>query len=110
MSQVPFHKNEQLIPLEPLPIVQRLVLAYKLWQEFLLHFPKISRHTLGHKIDTLFIEIIDLILRAHYLPQKEKTPCLREASTKLDILKFFLQIAWEVKVLDNKKFIRLSEH
>ncbi|MEK7134943.1 MAG: four helix bundle protein [Patescibacteria group bacterium] len=28
---------------------------------------------------------------------------------KLDLLKFFLQISWEVKVLDNKKFILLSE-
>jgi hypothetical protein len=25
------------------------------------------------------------------------------------LLKFFLQVAWEIKALDNKKYIRLSE-
>ena len=28
---------------------------------------------------------------------------------KLDLLKFFLQISWEIKALDNKKYITLSE-
>jgi len=32
-----------------------------------------------------------------------------DASVKLDLLKFFLQIAWEIKSLDNKKYILLSE-
>jgi len=27
----------------------------------------------------------------------------------IDVLKFFLQVAWEIKALDNKKFIELSE-
>jgi len=34
---------------------------------------------------------------------------VQRASTKLDALKFFLQIAWELKVLDNKQYLRLSE-
>lgn len=34
---------------------------------------------------------------------------MQKAVTKLDLLKFFLHIAWEIKALDNKKFILLSE-
>jgi len=37
-------------------------------------------------------------------------PVIFEASAKLDSLKFFLQIAWEIKALDNKKYIALSEN
>lgn len=36
-------------------------------------------------------------------------PVLQKAAAKLDLLKFFLQIAWEIKSLDNKKYILLSE-
>ncbi len=92
-----------------LSVLQKLNQAYKTWQEFVPHFPKTSRYTLGNKIDSLFLGTIESIFIASYLPIKEKTPWVIKASAKLDLLKFFLQIAWEIKALDNKKFIVLSE-
>jgi len=89
--------------------VQKLVDGYKLWHEFLPHFPKSSRYTLGSKIDSLFIETIESVFKALHLGKGEKLVYLTRASIKLDLLKFFLQIAWEIKALDNKKYIRLSE-
>ena len=93
-----------------LSIIQRLIAAYKLWHEFLPHFPKTSRYTLGGKIDGLFTEMIELVFTASRLPGERKLPVIFEASAKLDSLKFFLQIAWEIKALDNKKYIALSEN
>ena len=72
-------------------------------------FPKQSRYTLGAKIDTYFLVVIELLFVASYLPKGEKRPYLQKASIKLDLIKFFLQIAWEVKSLDNKKYIAFSE-
>jgi len=72
------------------------------------HFPKASRYTLGEKIDSLFIEIIECIIIASYLSKQEKLPSIKKAIIKLDILKFFLQIAWEIKALNNKRFIEFS--
>jgi len=89
--------------------VQKLVNAYKLWHEFLPHFPKTSRYTLGSKIDSLFIETTESVIKAFHSGKGEKLIYLIQASVKLDLLKFFLQIAWEIKALDNKKYIRLSE-
>lgn len=74
------------------------------------HFSKTSRYTLGIKIDTLFIETTELIFTASRLARDQKLPFLQKASAKLDMLKFFLQISWEIKSLDNKKYIILSEH
>ena len=68
-----------------------------------------QRSTLPVKIDSLFIETTEAIVIASYLTSKEKIPFVRKASTKLDLLKFFLQVAWEIKALDNKKYIALSE-
>ena len=70
---------------------------------------KISRYTLGEKIDTLFLEVIELVYTASFLPKEEKLPHLQRAAVKIDLLKFFFQIGWEIKSLDNKKYIMFSE-
>jgi hypothetical protein len=43
------------------------------------------------------------------LSGQEKLPTLSKTSNNLDLLKFFLEIAWEIKLLDNKKYIVISE-
>lgn len=109
MAQLNFHTSNPP-PDGILPILQKLVAAYKLWQSYLPHFPKTSRYTLGEKIDSLFIETVENIVIASYLSKQEKLPYLKQALLKLDVLKFFLQVAWEIKALDTKKYIILSEH
>jgi len=74
-----------------------------------MHFPKDSKYTLGNKIDSLLLETIEFIVGGSYLDKIEKLIYLKRASFKLDLLKFFLQVAWEIKVLDNKKYISISE-
>ena len=74
----------------------------------LADLPRLSRFTLGAKIDTLFTDTIELILLAGYASKPQKLVLVQRASTKLDALKFFLQIAWEVKALDNKRYLRLE--
>lgn len=91
-----------------LPIIHQLIGVYKVWQEYLPHFPKTSRYTLGAKIDNLFLELIELIYIACYLRGKQKLFSVEKSSTKLDLLKFLLRISWEIGVLDNKKYIVLS--
>ena len=92
-----------------LPVIQKLTTAYKLWYEFLPNFPKTSRYTLGEKIDSLFLEVTELAFLASYFYKAQKLPYVQKAVVKLDLLKFFLQISWEIKAIDNKKFILLSE-
>ena len=49
-----------------------------------------------------------MILLAGYANKAQKIPVVQKASSKLDTLKFFLQLSWEMKALDNKKFATLS--
>ena len=113
MTQLNFHNqnNEAFNPKSQfsLSLIQKLVQAYKLWHGFLPDLQKDSRYTIGTKIDSLFLETIELIIKASYSDKVEKLIFLKSASVKLDLLKFFLQIAWEIKSLDNKKYILLSE-
>lgn len=71
--------------------------------------PKDYRYSLGTKIDRSLIEIAELLFLASYLSKEQKLPYLRKATTRLDLAKFFLHILWDVKALDNKKYVILSE-
>lgn len=109
MAQLDFHNYSFNPPRSNLSILQKLIAVYKLWHDFLPNFPKTSRYTLGFKIDSLFIETTEAVVTASYLRSEQKISFVLKASTKLDLLKFFLQVAWEIKALDNKKYILLSE-
>lgn len=90
-------------------IIQRLIGAYKVWHEYLNHFSKDTRYTLGQKIDSLFVETTGLLFTASSVSKDQKLPVILKAITTFDLLKFFLQVAWEIKSLDNKKYTVLSE-
>lgn len=96
-------------PRSNLPIIQRFVEIYKLWHEFLPHVPKDSRYSIGIKIDRLLIATLELLFIAGYAKKEQKLPYLEKAIAQLDLTKFFLQILWEIKALDKKKYIALSE-
>jgi hypothetical protein len=50
-----------------------------------------------------------LLFIAGYLGKEQKLPYLKKATTRLDLAKFFLQILWEVRAIDNRKYLVLSE-
>ncbi|MBI4458020.1 four helix bundle protein [Candidatus Uhrbacteria bacterium] len=91
-----------------LPILKKLSDVYKLWHGYLQQLPRLSRYTLGAKIDALAAETVELALLAGYASRVQKLPIVQKASTKLDTLKLFLRIAWELKLIDHKKYAALT--
>ncbi|MEK7139837.1 MAG: four helix bundle protein [Patescibacteria group bacterium] len=79
-----------------------------MWYDYYQTLPKIHRHSLGQKIDTFFVEIIEAVAVASFLSREEKHPWVRLAIRKTDTLKILLMVLWETKSLDNKKYIALS--
>lgn len=73
------------------------------------HIPKIHRYTFGGKIDHLFLDTLELLFRAQYAKPETKIQYLAAIIGKTDLLKFFLQIGWENKLLDQQKYIGLSQ-
>ncbi len=95
-------------PREILPVLQCLKRLYILWYGYYQTIPKIHRHSLGQRIDTLFVETIEAISVASFLPKDEKQPWVRLAKRKVDTAKILLMVLWETKSLDSKKYIALS--
>lgn len=93
-----------------IPVVLKLKDSYGLWQEYLTHFPKANRFTLGSKIDDIFLHAIEYCFLASYSAHTEKTILLDRCIARVDLLKLLLQLAWEMQALDTKKYTHLSEY
>ncbi|MBI5221679.1 MAG: four helix bundle protein [Candidatus Magasanikbacteria bacterium] len=80
-----------------------------LWHNFLPHLPRLTRYTLGVKIDNLFVELLEITFTAKYAKREDKLKFLEEVSNKLDNLKFFITLLWEAKGLNASKYSQLSQ-
>jgi len=83
--------------------------AYQCWLVLHRDFPKTERFNLGKKIDWLFLEVMESTFAASYLPPDQKIILLGKSISRLDVLKFFLQISWENKLVHTEKYIELSQ-
>ncbi|MDB5188535.1 MAG: hypothetical protein JWM92_133 [Candidatus Nomurabacteria bacterium] len=75
---------------------------------------RVDRYTLGANIDEIFRSLLEIIFRATFGYDKfEKLSLVSQAIAKTDVLKFFLQLGWEHKALNNKIYgaliLRLDE-
>ncbi|MBI3231627.1 MAG: four helix bundle protein [Candidatus Doudnabacteria bacterium] len=91
-----------------MPVLQKITDAYKLWHNYLPHLPKLVKYSLAEKINVLFTDVIELALTAGFTSRDHKALLIQKASIKLDTLKYFLQMAWELKALNNKQFAEIS--
>jgi hypothetical protein len=89
-------------------VLEKVKSAYLSWYSHYQILPKLHRHSLGQRIDNLFVEVIEAISVASFLSRDEKQPYVRLAIRKTDTLKILLMVLWETKSLDNKKYIALS--
>jgi hypothetical protein len=63
----------------------------------------------GQKISQSFLDVLELTFTASYLPPDQKIIMLGKTISRLDILKFFTQIAWENKLISTEKYLELSK-
>lgn len=86
-------------------VLTRVKEAYQVWHKNLVNLNRLDRYTVGVKIDEYFLSLLELIFRACFAYDKfEKLSLTSQAIGKNDLLKFFLQIGWEQKVIDHKNY------
>ncbi|MEI7512633.1 MAG: four helix bundle protein [Candidatus Uhrbacteria bacterium] len=52
--------------------------------------------------------MLENLFLARYATTNLKLPLINVAGAKLDLIKFFMQIGWELTMIDNKKFAAIS--
>ena len=70
-------------------------------------FPKGQKYLLGDRIETLVLDILDLLIQAAYT--KDKTHLLRNANLKLEQLRYLIRLVTDLKYLSIRKYEYLSK-
>lgn len=104
------HQNISMTPPREAPAVLLLEKeAYKYWLPLQRDLPKVERLGLGQKIEQAFLDVLELTYTSIYLPPESKIIVLGKAISRLDLLKFFLQLAWESKLIPTAKQAELTQ-
>lgn len=89
-------------------VIIRAKEVYRTWHNHLININKTDRNTLGMKIDLYFLDILEILFRASFTHDKfEKLSLVSQGIGKVDLLKFFLQIGWEQKIIDHTLYAKL---
>lgn len=67
-------------------------------------FPKKDRYSLGVKVESLVLELLEQILFAGNLPKLRKIPHLEQAIILLETLKLLIRLSYHVQAIDYKKY------
>jgi len=73
-------------------------------------FPKKDRYSLGKKIDTLALSLIELVIFAGSTSKEKKLPYIQKAIVSVDLIKILLRVAKDIDALEGKKYIVLQQN
>lgn len=90
-------------------ITLNLLEVYVLWQNNSKHIPKMLRYSIGVKIDSIFSEIIETVYIATFSEPEKRIILIDKANTKNDLVKFMINVLFELKGLKENFFIEISE-
>lgn len=90
-------------------MIERAKTAYKLWLVAHRKMARSERFGIGDRIDSLWLDLLDTLRKAAFATPIEKISSLDEALRRIDSVRFFLQIAWESKLMSQSHFISLAK-
>lgn len=83
--------------------------AYRVWHRAIVHLARLDRYTIGARIDEIFLSFLEIIFRSTFAHDKyEKLSLVSQAIGTGDCLRFFLQLAWEEKVVNHVQYGALT--
>jgi len=65
-------------------------------------FPRNHKFTIGDRIETLLLDILELLIEAAYT--KNKVNALNQANVKLEKFRFLVRLSKDLKLISNKQY------
>lgn len=91
-----------------MPVLEKAKNTYKSWVIIHRNIPRTERFGIGSKVDSLLLDLLELLRKVAYTPIPQKIGLLENVSIKIDSLRFFIQLLWELHIVPNTQFISLS--
>lgn len=93
-----------------IPIIKKLYELYILTHKLILKFPKHERYALGEKLENNIIEIMDLVIFGNSQPKNFKEEYVEKANVKLEILKIFYRMGFEIKAIEESDYLKTEKY
>lgn len=90
-------------------MIEKVKSVYGAWLPVRRNMPRTERFGIGTKIDSFFLELFDLLRNAAYANPYDKIPLLEKAITKIDGIRFFLQLSWELSLMHNNHYAVIAK-
>ena len=90
------------------PIVLKSYEVYQLLYLYQKHIPKSERYTLWQSCKNSCLKIIEKLIYTGYVEQSKRLNLLINTSVELDLLRTFLRLSTDIKILNQKKYIQLQ--
>lgn len=97
------HTNDVWVDI---PIFSMTYQFYKELSICIIRFPKTKRYTLGQKLDTLSIDLLELLVSLSHAD--DRLASLVQMSIKLELLKVLLRLAKDTQAIQNSHYIALQ--
>jgi len=91
-----------------LPVIEHTQKVYTEWLPIRRNMPRDERFGIGKRIDDAFLNVLEELREASYTSGNGKIALLGKVLQNTDMLRFFLQIAWECALLEQKHYILLA--
>jgi len=72
------------------------------------NIPKAVRYSLWARIENTCLDLLEGLLAVGYLLPEQRAIRLTQASVKVDMLRVFLRLSHDIKVIDQKKYIEIQ--
>ena len=89
-------------------MLEKVRSIYKIWIPIQRNLRKGERYGIGQKIDQLLIDTLELLHRASFSSLEAKINLLGDVLVKIDSLRFFIQLSWELKLIPTGQFTHLG--
>lgn len=93
-----------------IPILKKSYDLYRTLSGYRKLIPKQERFTIFERSENAILDMVECILEAGYSKSADKSLVLERASTKLNILRFFVRLMKETRSIDVKKYTALQEY
>ena len=92
-----------------IPIFNRAYELYKTFYSYRSTITRQDRYTIWQRGETIILDIVENILLASQLPKLDKLPILQKVSLKVNVLRVFIRLSKDIKMIDIKKYTILQE-
>jgi hypothetical protein len=91
-----------------IPVFKKSYELYKTLYGYRADVPRKDKYAVWQRSEDAALDIIEGILCASQMKQTDKVPVLERVSVKLNLLRVFVRLMKETKVIDAKRYVALQ--